>query len=639
MRIVWFCAVIAIASQAQPLTTLASFSGTIQPQPTVLIQATDGNFYGTTSQGGLLTTLSPRGNGSIFKLTPAGALTTLYNFGTVLNDGAIPNSLIQGTDGNFYGTTYYTGMGAFGIAGKAAGFGTIFKITPDGELTTLYTFCQGSEPCIDDEYPTSLTQGADGTIYGTTLGESLGGSFFKITPAGKLTTLYGFGRGQTTQGSNPMGPLVQASDGEFYGTASGDGILPCGSFTLGCGTVFKITPGGTLTKLYTFGTISTDGANPRSSLVLATDGNFYGTTVAGGATGDGTVFRITPSGTLTTLYSFTHECSPTGDLVQAGDGGLYGTCGGSSPPGTIFRIALDGTFTTQYTFCAQPNCDDGRTPDWLIQGSDGNLYGTTQIGGANADGSIFEFSLASANAPAIAATGGIVNGASFQAGAVPGSWVTIKGTNLSSKTDNWDNAIVDSALPTILDGVQVMVGTEPAYIAYVSPTQINALAPNVAAGTATVMVTNSGLTSKAVDAQIQSEQPAFFQWGNYAVATRQDFSLAVKNGTFPGTNTVAAKPGDVIILWGTGFGPVSPAVPAGIETPSNTTYNTATLVTVTVGSQSATVYGAALAPGYAGLYQIAIQIPAGLSNGDYPVVATINGAASAPATLITVQQP
>lgn len=102
--------------------------------------------------------------------------------------------------------------------------------------------------------------------------------------------------------------------------------------------------------------------------------------------------------------------------------------------------------------------------------------------------------------------------------------------------------------------------------------------------------------------------------------------------------TVAAASGDVIILWGTGFGPTSPAAPAGMETPSGTTYNTANTVSVTVGGKSATVYGAALASGFAGLYQIAIQVPAGLANGDYPVVATINGASSPATTLLTVQQ-
>lgn len=139
-------------------------------------------------------------------------------------------------------------------------------------------------------------------------------------------------------------------------------------------------------------------------------------------------------------------------------------------------------------------------------------------------------------------------------------------------------------------------------------------------------------------AQVQAGTPAFFQWGQYAVATHQDYSLAAKNGTFAGTTTVPAAPGDLIILWGTGFGPTSPAAPAGMETPSATTYNTASVVTVTIGTTSATVSGAALAPGYAGLYQIAIQIPAGLANGDCPVVAIISGVSSPATTLITVQQ-
>ncbi len=239
--------------------------------------------------------------------------------------------------------------------------------------------------------------------------------------------------------------------------------------------------------------------------------------------------------------------------------------------------------------------------------------------------------------PAIAVSGGVLNGASFQPGIAAGSWMTINGTNLSTKADTWSNAIVNGALPTTLDGVSVMVGDQPAYVEYVSTTQINALAPSVPAGTVPVTVTTSNGTSPAVMAQVSAEQPAFFQWGTYAVATRQNFSLAVKNGTFPGATTVPAKPGDVIILWGTGFGPTSPAAPAGAETPSTTTYNTATAVSVTVGGKPATVYGAALAPGYAGLYQIAIQIPA-LANGDYPVVATINGAQSLSTTMITVQQ-
>jgi uncharacterized protein (TIGR03437 family) len=270
--------------------------------------------------------------------------------------------------------------------------------------------------------------------------------------------------------------------------------------------------------------------------------------------------------------------------------------------------------------------------------SAGNIFGNPTPPMDLADfGANFQFTIP-APAPAISATSGVVNGASFQAGIAAGSWLTINGQNLSTTTGTWGNSIVNGALPTTLDGVSVMVGSQPAYIEYVSPTQINAVAPNIPAGPVSVTVTNSNVTSQPATAQLTAEEPAFFQWGTYAVATRQDFSFAVKNGTFPGTTTVPAAPGDVIILWGTGFGPTSPSVQSGVETPSTTTYNTATAVTVKIGNMPATVYGAALAPGYAGLYQVAILIPASLANGDYPVVATISGTQSPSTTLITVQQ-
>jgi uncharacterized protein (TIGR03437 family) len=231
----------------------------------------------------------------------------------------------------------------------------------------------------------------------------------------------------------------------------------------------------------------------------------------------------------------------------------------------------------------------------------------------------------------------IVNAASFQAGIVPNSWMTILGTGLSSNTDTWATAIVGGNLPSFLDGVSVNVGGQPAYISYISPAQINALAPNVGTGTVSVTVTNSSGTSSTVAAVSQTLQPAFFQWGSYAVATRQDYSLAVKNGALSGQTTMPAKPGEVIIVWGTGFGPTSSPAPIGAGVPPSPTYYTASAVAVTVGNTAATVYGAALAPGYAGLYQVAIQIPTSLANGDYAVIATVSGKVSPSITLITVQ--
>jgi uncharacterized protein (TIGR03437 family) len=631
----------AILAQAQTPNTLANFS-LDTAGPTSIIQGSDGNFYGTAGKE------TVPGVGVIYKMTPDGTLTTLYS-AAKFN----PVELLQGSDGNFYGSAPYTGI--FGV-------GIIFQMTPAGAITPLYNF---SGP-TDGANPTSgLIIATDGNFYGTTsqggsteTSKSSGiGTIFTMTPSGTLTNLHNFAG---ADGASPASGLIQATDGNFYGMTEfgGTGSCQVQFEPAGCGTIYKITSQGSFTTLYSFQ--GTDGAFPVGGLIQATDGNFYGLTTEGGTAGSctggcGTIFKITPAGMLTSLYSFnlTNGASPEYGLIQASDGNFYGTtrAGGQgciNPPlvagcGTIFKVTPQGAITVLYdTFPPEAGTQNryGPAPGPLIQAADGNLLGTVLVGGSEGNGTVYELSLGLPPlilAPAIAPDG-IVNGASFQSGIAPGAWMTIKGTNLSSKTDTWNNAIVNGALPTTLDGVGVMVGGQPAYIAYVSPTQINALAPSAPAGSLSVTVTGAGGTSQPVTAQLQAEQPAFFQWGNYAVATRQDFSLAVKDGTFSGTTTVPAKPGDVIILWGTGFGPTSPAAPAGVETPSNATYNTATAVTVMVGNQNATVYGAALAPGYAGLYQVAIQIPASLADGDYPIIVTINGVQSPSTTMITVQQ-
>jgi uncharacterized protein (TIGR03437 family) len=240
--------------------------------------------------------------------------------------------------------------------------------------------------------------------------------------------------------------------------------------------------------------------------------------------------------------------------------------------------------------------------------------------------------------PAIAQNS-VVSAASFQPGIVPGSWFTIQGTNLSSTTDTWDKSIVNGNLPTTLDGVRVNVGGKPAYIYYVSPTQINAVAPDVGTGSLAVTVTNSYGTSAPSTVTSQTVEPAFFLLaGKYAAATRQDFSWAVQNGAIQSLTTSPAKPGDVIILWGTGFGPTSPSAPVGVQIPSDKTYSAVNPVTVTVGGIPAQVYGSALTPGFVGLYQVAIQVPPSAPDGDLPVVATVSGAKSPAGTLITVHQ-
>ena len=388
------CAAAAIASPAQTLKTLASFTGTNGDEPylATLVQSNNGNFYGTTQYGGTHTgTDCSLGCGTVFEVSPAGKLTTLYDFCSQANcaDGSVPTAgLVQGGNGNFYGTT---------SLGGPKNFGTVFEITPAGKLTTLYAFCSVTG-CTDGEFPSgALIQATNGNFYGTTVegGTNSLGTVFGITPAGKLTTLHSF---DGTDGALLQAGLIQATNGDFYGTATlgGTGRTCSGG---GCGTVFKITPGGTLTTLHSFD--GTDGEYLYAGLVQATNGNFYGTTYLGGANDYGTVFEITSGGTLTTMHSFdfTDGAEPLGGLVQARTGNFYGTtsAGGSIGAGTVFEITAAGTLTTLYNFCTATECEDGELPaTGLVQGTNGDLYGTTFGGGSGGtlgDGTVFSLAV------------------------------------------------------------------------------------------------------------------------------------------------------------------------------------------------------------------------------------------------------
>ncbi len=393
-----FYAATAIVSPAQILTTLHSFNGTDGTNPQGLVKAADGNFYGTTAAGGSSGNCGSYGCGTVFKITPDGTLTTLYNFCSQPNcpDGFGPDSgVIQATDGNFYGTTFW--------GGRTNG-GTVFRITASGTLTTLYSFC--SQPnCTDGGAPyAGLVQASDGNFYGTTSVGGTGhglvysGTVFKMTPNGTLTTVYNFcSQANCADGAGPFAALVQVSGGNFYGTTYFGGVT--NQCYEGCGTVFRVTPSGTLTTLHIFTGYPTDGAYPPAGLLQATDGNFYGTTFWGGANqnctssnanGCGTVFKITPAGALTILHSFdsTDGSSPETTLIQVADGNFYGTAygapeyGGGSP-GTVFQITPGGTFNAIYKFCAQNPCNDGLGPWELVQGTNDMLYGTTVYGGGS----------------------------------------------------------------------------------------------------------------------------------------------------------------------------------------------------------------------------------------------------------------
>jgi uncharacterized protein (TIGR03437 family) len=231
--------------------------------------------------------------------------------------------------------------------------------------------------------------------------------------------------------------------------------------------------------------------------------------------------------------------------------------------------------------------------------------------------------------PAIASQTGVVNGASFQEGVSAGSWAAVQGTNLSYTTRSWNagDLVNRTGLPTSLDGVFVTVDGKPAYVGYVSPTQVNFVVPadsNI--GAVDVRVTTTGVASNTVSAQLQTFSPAFFLWnGKYAAATHLNFAAAT-----------SVQPGETIVLWGTGFGPTNPPEAVGQLTSGAPAVTT--LPAVTIGGVQAQVLSAVMSPGFAGLYQLAVQVPGSLSDGDQAIVAQVDGVQSPANVWLTVQQ-
>jgi uncharacterized repeat protein (TIGR03803 family) len=437
------------AARAQTLTTLYSFCPNhaclTGEEPASLIQATDGNFYGTATKGGANdSTYCPsylnqvRGCGTVFRTTPSGTVTTLYGFCREPNctDGALPQpALIQATNGDLYGTTSY---------GGANGGGTIFKITLSGKLTTLYNFCSQAN-CADGSIPQGgLMQASNGDLYGTTaeggaysnsgcafFSDHVGcGTVFKITPAGTLTTLYNFcSLPNCADGAVPGAALVQATNEDLYGTTEAGGAA---GIQYTGGTVFRITPGGKLTNLYSFSCSQptcADGAFPVAPLVQASNGNLYGSTTE--PAGVGTIFEVTPEGKLTTVYNFLNGPTygggdPQGALIQGTNGNFYGVTaeGGNPGGGTVFELSPSGQMTILYNFCsANETCTDGDDPDALIQATNGTFFGTTVGGGATNGGSLYSLSAGLGPFISLQTTAGRV-----------GTRVTILGSDLNGAT-------------------------------------------------------------------------------------------------------------------------------------------------------------------------------------------------------------
>jgi uncharacterized repeat protein (TIGR03803 family) len=366
----YFMATMAVTLPAQTFKTLHNFDNTDAALPwATLIQANDGNFYGTTQNGGNMA--CDLGCGTIFSVAPNGKLTT-YDFDGTNGSGPM-GGLVEAANGDFYGVTG---------GGGVNNLGTVFKFTPSGGLTTLYSFAAatGYGPLG------GLVLASDGNFYGTASSGGVPdgqcdpgcGTIFKITASGTYTTIHNFNG--IPDGGAPLAAMVQAPNGKLYGTASTLGNS--GSY----GTVFTITLKGKYTVVHQFN--NTDGAYPFGGLIVGTDGNLYGQTDLGGASqygAFGTVYKMTPKGKVTTLHSFeqTDGDNPISNLVQGTDGNFYGTAsyGGKYPNyGTIFKITSTGKFTTLENF----DSTDGSYPyAGLIQATNGKFYGETYAGGSS----------------------------------------------------------------------------------------------------------------------------------------------------------------------------------------------------------------------------------------------------------------
>jgi uncharacterized repeat protein (TIGR03803 family) len=452
-------------AHAQTLTTLYSFycgsdncTDGFYPL-TSLVQGIDGELYGTTEMGGAHL------SGTVFKITPSGRLTTLYAFCAQAKcvDGSGPfGGVVLGANGHLYGTT-----ASGGAYVDAYGGGTVYEITPSGTLTLLHSFCSPTPTngCTDGWLPyAAVVQATNGDLYGTTeYGGAFGaGTVFKITTTGTAETLHSFcAQSECADGDTPQSPLMQATNGNLYGTTHFGG-------TYGGGVVFEVTPSGSLKTLDSFCAESgCADKQPAAGLVQASNGELYGTTSGYGA--GGTVYRMTPSGTLTTLYSFcvqqgcTNGEYPDAGLIQANDGNLYGTTssGGAYGYGTIFKITPSGTLSTLYSFCAQSGCSDGEAPEGLlVQATNGDLYGATYSGGAYRAGTIFRLSLG---------LGPFVE--TLPAAGEMGATITILGTDLmgaTSVTFNGTAATFTVASPTAIRAT-VPMGATTGTVAVTTP--------------------------------------------------------------------------------------------------------------------------------------------------------------------------
>ena len=601
-------------ARAQTYADIYNFDGTAHgccpDYPQVVAQGRDGNLYGVTSGGGT------NGVGVVFKITPAGTLTVLYNFDTT--HGATPRGgLTLGGDGNFYGTT---------DSGGTSGFGTIFKITTTRILTVLYNFTGAADGGHPDTPP---TMGSDGNFYGTT---SLA-TAYKITPTGTFTLL------GATPGRS-FSPLIQAGNGIFYGTTPEGG-------TNGTGSVFKLTASGTVSVLYSFDT--THGAAPYGPLIQGSDGNLYGTTTAGGARGGGVVFKLTLNGALSLLHSFvpnvpTDGNFPIAGLIQATDGNFYGVTSlggnvdsGLGGHGVIFKIV---PATKAYSVLYNFDGTNGSTPEATpVQHTNGKIYGLTNQGGSLSEGVVYSFDLSLAPFVKLFSTSGKI-GATIQTegtGFTGTTNVSFNGVaaTFTIKSDTFLTTTVPPGATTGFVTVTTPNGTLTSSVQFKVVPTVSGFSPSSGPVGTDVTITGTGLTqtNKVTfggvaattltvnsDTQVTATVPTGAITGKIVVTTPGGTASSsavftvVAAPTVSGFSPTSGPVGTIVVITGSGLTGTSKVTFGGVVA-TTFTVDSDTQVTATVPTGA--VSG-----------NIAVTTPGGTATSSGIFTVTVSGCAS-----------
>lgn len=588
-------------------------------QGVISIVAGNGSIAQTTGDGGPATSAGlgfPSGiaadrSGNVFiadtlskrvrKVTASTGVISTYAGGGV--PGTIAEGLAATAAGFAFPANSHIGL-AVDVNGNLyiadSGSNRVRKVSASGVITTVagagglgdpgFSGDGGPATAAKLQAPSGVAVDQQGNIY---IADTGNGRIRKIDTIGTITTVAGRGNGTAAGDGGPALNAQLANPSDVAIDAQNNLYIA----DFGNNAIRKVDRGGTITTVLRGGF----GACPTSP-VPAARADIRAASIAADANGNlfvgneaaDCVLMMEPNGTVSTVAGGGSQSRP--DNIPAGNALL----------GNIWAVNADAA---------------------------GNLYLTNSLGYAH---KVTPRSTPPSALPVVTA---VVNGASFNAGVAANTWVTIRGTNLSSQTDLWDKAIIAGVLPTTLDNISVTIDGHPVFVQYISPAQINVLTPpDLATGVVPVVVTTPAGASAPFSVASLASMPAFFTWpGGQPVATHTDYTLAAKAGTFAGAATIPAKPGEVIVLWGTGMGPTLPSAPKGVQV-SGGLYSTTSLPTLMLLVTQTTVYGAALAPGYAGLYQLAFQVPADWPDGDYPINGTVGGVPFAGPVTITVKR-